>query len=438
MIPRSLLSGLQPFNVIVKAFQHSKSQEIPAEQEKAQIVAAGHQILHTDARRAVTSRESYTGWIKTFSPFDIEKRPSSKHPNWVLGPRVNTKENVLAQAWISAGGKFTTEEMAQMAAASNIKISENESKSKTSFGDEKHGKKDTSAPSSVPFSHLDQDSTSHATHSQLRKPSNEDLLSLLGQFLDDDRIVSCLQYHLRTSIQRYINGEKLKTIVVDVAYCCPEIQTHPHGYLFVLATVYLLEQFGVWLAFIASDSVNMCMMSGATPTVEAKTGREKEKNRTRGRGEKGEAKTISTSEKCGDLVHSSEGKNAAASLSNSPLPSLSSSIPILERIESFEMLDAAEIADEIDEDEKIETMKLRKEIAEWMQKELENKMINFKRKFPTSSFELFAHETFPENCTINPDGSVAVCKRLSEVGVLWTVIKSSDKLHKLGPLPGSK
>ena len=76
-------------------------------------------------------------------------------------------------------------------------------------------------------------------------------------------------------------------------------------------------------------------------------------------------------------------------------------------------------------------------VREYMQRDLENLVIAWKRRNPTGTFERFMRENFKENTRVE-DGRVVLDERVQ--GGAWRGTfqrpPAQDKLHELGPPPG--
>ncbi|GAB5355928.1 hypothetical protein AAMO2058_000246800, partial [Amorphochlora amoebiformis] len=79
---------------------------------------------------------------------------------------------------------------------------------------------------------------------------------------------------------------------------------------------------------------------------------------------------------------------------------------------------------------------LRRQIATYMQKDLENKMISFKREFSGADFLTFMEEYFPNDIITNEaTGTRKPSTRMTEIAALWGVVTAKDKLYELGVPP---
>ena len=76
-------------------------------------------------------------------------------------------------------------------------------------------------------------------------------------------------------------------------------------------------------------------------------------------------------------------------------------------------------------------------VREYMQRDLENLVIAWKRRNPTGTFERFMRENFKENTRVE-DGRVVLDERVQ--GEAWRGtfqrLTAQDQLHELGPPPG--
>jgi len=222
--------------------------------------------------------------------------------------------------------------------------------------------------------------------------SKETMGGTISSFFGDPVIVQCLQSHLKGAMARIVVGESVRAVALDVAQNSPEIKNHPFGPFFVPTVVFMSEQWGTWLDMLCSSTEE------DSPTMKGGIaygdGEEKKEQ-----GCKEQCKTQSTS-------------------------------PDVKMDSRLEGIDP-----ELVYEESPRAKQLRKDITSWMQKDLENKMIKFKRAHVDAKFGDFARDLFSENCVVLEDGTVEVCDRLSEVEALWTVIKASDRLHRLGDPP---
>ncbi len=81
---------------------------------------------------------------------------------------------------------------------------------------------------------------------------------------------------------------------------------------------------------------------------------------------------------------------------------------------------------------------LRLQVLDYMQKDLENMMITFKKEFPDASFVEFMLNHFRENLKLRSDGSFELEDRVKNDNWegAWHRVKATDLLHELGELPG--
>jgi len=91
-------------------------------------------------------------------------------------------------------------------------------------------------------------------------------------------------------------------------------------------------------------------------------------------------------------------------------------------------------------DDKTEDAELQKQMQQFMQQDLENRMIEWKKlNMHRCSFENFLRDEFPENIKVDGDCVIWVDERVQ--GPHWKGafqrVKASDASVELGPLPGT-
>ena len=75
---------------------------------------------------------------------------------------------------------------------------------------------------------------------------------------------------------------------------------------------------------------------------------------------------------------------------------------------------------------------------EYMLRDMENLMIQFKRDFPEGSFKEFMMNAFPENITVSADGTSAVLDprvKNADWEGRFVRVKATDEIQELGPPP---
>eukprot|EP00470_Lotharella_oceanica_P000516 CAMPEP_0170167498 /NCGR_PEP_ID=MMETSP0040_2-20121228/900_1 /TAXON_ID=641309 /ORGANISM="Lotharella oceanica, Strain CCMP622" /LENGTH=360 /DNA_ID=CAMNT_0010405555 /DNA_START=38 /DNA_END=1117 /DNA_ORIENTATION=- len=212
--------------------------------------------------------------------------------------------------------------------------------------------------------------------------SKETVGGTIGSFFDDPKIVQCLQSHVKGAIARIAMGDSVRTVALEVARSSPEIKRHPFGSFFVPTVVFMSEQWGTWLDMLCSS------IEEDSPSFD-------------------------------HGVSSSDDKKEKSSVEDKKEQLKDDENEVIGATESIVESELGQIDPQLIYEESPRAKQLRKEITSWMQKDLENKMIQFKRAHVDAKFGDFARDVFSENCVVLEDGTVEVCKRLSEVEALW-------------------
>lgn len=223
----------------------------------------------------------------------------------------------------------------------------------------------------------------------IKNALNQDSVrQMIRLFLGDPAIVKALQSQTAWALSRIAAGASVGNVARAVVTRCPEIQKHPFGSLFVPTVTFMAKQMEAWMAVVCDAQAVII-----------------------------EDKPVESAELADDRKHDGTNETKTGFTTDESVTPKT-----------------AEDLEEEEEDNK-ESARIRKELSVWMQKDLENKMIQFKRMKKEATFKDFSLEFFRENCVVNPDGSVELSGRLSEVEALWLVVQGSDPLHKLGNLP---
>eukprot|EP00954_Amorphochlora_amoebiformis_P007128 554099-Amorphochlora_amoeboformis.AAC.1 len=229
-------------------------------------------------------------------------------------------------------------------------------------------------------------------------------------------------------MKQLLKGKSPRAIALRIAGEIPAIRNHPFGLCFVPIFAFLGAQLDCWASLLCAQAAQA--NRGVFEQV-ARRAAETEEKKARDveiAGEKAKESEVeekntkereieekNTKEREADAAAVAEAQSAA----NSEViwhgwglrPDPSSDL-------EYDLVNEEEILKSMDEDEEKEHAALKKKIRDWMQKDLENSIIKFKRKNPNGSFVEFARKVFPENCRVNPSNdSLEVSGRLSEVGI---------------------
>ncbi|GAB5370004.1 hypothetical protein AAMO2058_001455000 [Amorphochlora amoebiformis] len=463
------------------------------EDEKLKVVTEGFKILEDDARKAVKRKFTYSEWIRDFSPWDVEV-PTTTYPTGRLSRRADKRSSVLAKVWVKVGGTFNAEEIEQFDSLHDEENMESKELNKQPLtykekqmlkvgilklephqlrdivaiiareaeeNDEieidldkldtptlrelmnyinksqrKSKNKSQAKPQNKPQNKFPTEGKSESPRRAATRPEpKESFRQMLQSFISDPQVLSGLQRSVPMAMKQLLKGKSPRAIALRIAGEIPAIRNHPFGLCFVPIFAFLGAQLDCWASLLCAQAAQA--NRGVFEQV-ARRAAETEEKKARDveiAGEKAKESEVeekntkereieekNTKEREADAAAVAEAQSAANSEPSSDL--------------EYDLVNEEEILKSMDEDEEKEHAALKKKIRDWMQKDLENSIIKFKRKNPDGSFVEFARKVFPENCRVNPSNdSLEVSGRLSEVEALFLVTTAKSKLHTLGPLP---
>lgn len=345
-------------------------------EEKDRVVALGVDILKEDAEKALAEKKSYSEWLRNFSPWDVGPPGKDGSPTGRLGPRANSFDSALALAWVGVGGTFSKDEEVQMLAAD-----------------------------------------AERKRAKVRLAASRRMWKQLDATLADRSFVQALQTELPLFLKRVAAaGGDVGPAAEGLVRANHVVGTSPLAPFLAPLIGSLADQFAAW-ASVMHEVHGGETKCGVSPRSALRL------------GVGGGDGLPSGSGAAAQVLDRKSAAGSAQPISVQPSAGARGIAPAYETKSST----ARHIRCEDDE---TETKRIQKELSEWMQKELENKMVEFKRENGDNvPFAQFALQEFPENCKRQPDGSIKLSERLSEVEALFTVIRGDQRMHKLGELP---
>jgi len=172
---------------------------------------------------------------------------------------VNRKDSVLAKAWIKAGGKFTSNEMAQLNSHPEKKLHPTNPKPEEDNGwvmteEVLNSKKSTEMEKSKGKKNEVNARGKNTSNFEALKVSpkpERQFEQLLDSFLDNKKVVACIQKNVPSALQELRKGTSWRQLVQKIAMENPEIRSHPFSPLLVPTATFMSKQFEVWMSMVA-------------------------------------------------------------------------------------------------------------------------------------------------------------------------------------------